>query len=740
MRKILIIFEILIVLTAFMNFASATVNPPTNVHATLSGTNMSISWTKSTTTNVTQYRIHIYNINNSNTIISSLTKYVDANTTSTSVTVPFANNCYTAHVPAMVSSTNMSSSIVSNIACNAVVSSDTIPPKSITGLKNVSFAKNYINWTWTDPADSDFSKVMVYIDGTFKTNITKGIRFYNTTNNFSSLTPDTDYKISTRTVDTTGNVNSTWVNATNRTAPDIMTIPSSSSPLMASLTNIVLTVTASGGTPPYTYRWTGIPTLPTPCPSGISTNTIICNPTNPGTYNMTVTITDANNNVVTISNNITVDSPPAPVLTQAVTDLNNITYAQNYINWTWTNPKDPGFGHVEIYVDNGPIINVSNDQYYNKIGLLPNTEHTIHVRTVDINRNVNLTWVNGTSITARDDVPPNSIAGLRNVSYAQNYINWTWNNPNDTDFDHVDIYINNGPIISVGKNQSYNATGLVQDTEYTIHTRTVDTSENFNDTLVNNTARTANQSIPSSGGENGILQTISFVTIGDTHITSNTNSQDYQNFTRAINYINNNMKDVDFVVELGDITNDAQPASFIAANSILNSLNKSIHYYVVEGNHDIGSPSGANFRTYVGPTEHIESFKGYQLIFPSIDYSGTTFSWSFDYSTANKSKPTLIFNHGPIGPTTSTNCGWSSYYGYSCNASHDMRIETGKFSNLLGFYAGHVHTWTQQPISTPTKDTLYITEEGLGGASNSIYIGHTVIYSNRTVTYERIKY
>src|SRR5574341_1013015 len=35
------------------------------------------------------------------------------------------------------------------------------PTASITNLTNVSFAQNYINWTWKDPLDTDFYKVMV---------------------------------------------------------------------------------------------------------------------------------------------------------------------------------------------------------------------------------------------------------------------------------------------------------------------------------------------------------------------------------------------------------------------------------------------------------------------------------------------------------------------------------------------------------------------------------------------------
>ncbi|CAD6492632.1 MAG: hypothetical protein EMLJLAPB_00336 [Candidatus Argoarchaeum ethanivorans] len=89
------------------------------------------------------------------------------------------------------------------------------PPASITNLQNTTYEQTYINWTWTDPEDADFSKVMVYLDGTFKENVTKGIQFYNAT----GLTPDTEYEISTHTVGNAGNTNDTWVNHTSRTKP-----------------------------------------------------------------------------------------------------------------------------------------------------------------------------------------------------------------------------------------------------------------------------------------------------------------------------------------------------------------------------------------------------------------------------------------------------------------------------------------------------------------------------------------
>jgi hypothetical protein len=102
-------------------------------------------------------------------------------------------------------------SIIVNITASSIIS---LP--SVNNLKNISYASNYINWTWTEPMTPDFAKVMVYVNGKFQANVTKGIRYYRAT----SLIPNTEYTISTHTVDTSGNINMTWVNHTARTAKD----------------------------------------------------------------------------------------------------------------------------------------------------------------------------------------------------------------------------------------------------------------------------------------------------------------------------------------------------------------------------------------------------------------------------------------------------------------------------------------------------------------------------------------
>ena len=85
---------------------------------------------------------------------------------------------------------------------------DMTPPSCVTNLMNVRDDSTYINWTWRDPEDPDFDKVMIYLDGIFKNYVLKGVQYYNAT-----VTPGT-YTIGIRTVDTSGNINDTMVTNT----------------------------------------------------------------------------------------------------------------------------------------------------------------------------------------------------------------------------------------------------------------------------------------------------------------------------------------------------------------------------------------------------------------------------------------------------------------------------------------------------------------------------------------------
>ncbi|MCI4318153.1 MAG: PKD domain-containing protein, partial [Thermoplasmata archaeon] len=82
--------------------------------------------------------------------------------------------------------------------------------------------------------------------------------------------------------------------------------------------SITFRVAASGGLPPYSYAWFG---LPAECP-GSNVPTVACTPTSPGTYPIHVTVTDANHTVLDSGTRAFVVSPAlAPTLQASVTQL-----------------------------------------------------------------------------------------------------------------------------------------------------------------------------------------------------------------------------------------------------------------------------------------------------------------------------------------------------------------------------------------------------------------------------------
>ncbi|WP_164515055.1 S8 family serine peptidase [Paenibacillus lentus] len=79
---------------------------------------------------------------------------------------------------------------------------DTTAPAEVSDLAVSATASTYVQLSWTNPLDPDFSKVYLYRDGD-KVDATTG-----TTYKFDGLTPDTSYHFVVKTVDLTGNISS----------------------------------------------------------------------------------------------------------------------------------------------------------------------------------------------------------------------------------------------------------------------------------------------------------------------------------------------------------------------------------------------------------------------------------------------------------------------------------------------------------------------------------------------------
>jgi parallel beta-helix repeat protein len=87
-----------------------------------------------------------------------------------------------------------------------------------------------------------------------------------------------------------------------------------------------------------------------------------------------------------------------------------------------------------------------------------------------------------------DTTPPASISNLQNET-GETWINWTWDNPPDADFDHVMVYVD-GVWEANTSEEFYNATALAPETAYELGTHTVDRVGNINETWVTQTTKT----------------------------------------------------------------------------------------------------------------------------------------------------------------------------------------------------------------------------------------------------------
>jgi len=161
---------------------------------------------------------------------------------------------------------------------------DKTPPSSITDLQS-TIGTTWLNWTWTNPTDQDFNHTEIFLNGIFNTSTSA--EYFNAT----GLKSETSYTISTRTVDSSGNVNETWVNSTVTTDKEVSMLPVANfnsnvtegyAPLAVQFTD-----NSTGGTPT-SWAWDFGDGTPTSAAKN-TTHTY----TKEGVYTVTLTVTNA---------------------------------------------------------------------------------------------------------------------------------------------------------------------------------------------------------------------------------------------------------------------------------------------------------------------------------------------------------------------------------------------------------------------------------------------------------------
>lgn len=120
---------------------------------------------------------------------------------------------------------------------------DNTPPATISGLHTGTLTNNSIQWLWTNPSDSDFNSVIIYLDGTNVLNTSANSYIA------TGLQANSTHTITILTKDNSGNVNTTQVSNTTRTLANGVT------PINPSEGSLFLTIVSPTAT---TYSSSGV--------------------------------------------------------------------------------------------------------------------------------------------------------------------------------------------------------------------------------------------------------------------------------------------------------------------------------------------------------------------------------------------------------------------------------------------------------------------------------------------------
>ena len=395
---------------------------------------------------------------------------------------------------------------------------DITPPSTIHNL-NHETESFWILWKWTKLFEPDFNHTEIYLNGIFITNISAPQNYYNAT----GLTPNTQYAISTRTVDTSGNINLTWVNDTATTLPapcanpPIITIISPVNETTYNIDSVNLNYSVNEPTTWQGYSLDGSANIT------LHENTTLTGLTD-GLHTLTVYANDTSGNMNSSTVWFAIDTTPPAINTVT---LNTTTPTPGEDILVTVNTTD-NIAVTNVTTNGIALIQQGGNIWNGTITAIDGT-HSVNASASDAAGNIG--WNNSTRYTATtpDTTPPSSITNITPTA-GTTYLNWTWTNPPDPDFNHTEIYLN-GTFQTITSSEHFNATSLTADTEYTISTRTVDTAGNINQTWVNDTATTLPISIhdinistdyaPETNGikieHDGALIDGDNLTIGDTY-------------------------------------------------------------------------------------------------------------------------------------------------------------------------------------------------------------------------------
>ncbi|QZN76204.1 S8 family serine peptidase [Paenibacillus sp. DR312] len=356
---------------------------------------------------------------------------------------------------------------------------DTTAPAEVSGLNIGEVTTTSAEITWINPSDVDFEKVNVYKDNVFVGDVS-GTRYV-----FNGLNPSTNYELKAKTVDANGNesVGETVTVTTKDTQPVVDTTPPAevSNLTLGEVTtttaavswvnpsdpdfvksNLYLNGTPAGETPGTSYVFNGLTA---------DTN-----------YVLQVKTVDANGNESS-GRYVMTKTMPAPDTTPP-TEVGNLVVSlatEDTLTFSWENPSDPDFDHVQVFFDGQLVPNVTGN-VYQATGLYPNLPYTLLVKTVDQKGNISTgrSIIGTTSTVVQppvDNTPPGEVLNLEVANATVNTIRVRWINPMDVDYAKANVYLN-GTFVADTTNSFYEFAGLTEDNAFTIVIKTVDVSGN----------------------------------------------------------------------------------------------------------------------------------------------------------------------------------------------------------------------------------------------------------------------
>ena len=349
---------------------------------------------------------------------------------------------------------------------------DSGSPANVTGLSTSSITSSGATLSWTSSTSADVINYVIYNGVTQLGSVSGTTTSYNVT----GLSSSTQYTLTVKTKDSSGNFSSGANIVFTTSAPADTTPPNDVTNLTTSnitSTGVTLTWTASNSSDIKDYQiYNGVALLSTVTATtynvtGLSAST---------NYTLTVKSRDTSNNV-SAGTNITFTTS-VPVDTTPPNDVTNLSVSNNNtgtsLTLTWTASTSSDIGTYDVYNGATLLGNTSNTTY-GVTGLTRGTSYTFYIKAKDTSGNE----AAGTSITvtATDTTAPNNVTGLSTSNITQTSLTLSWTASTSPDIASYDVY-NGATLLGNTASTTYNVTGLTNGTAYTFTIKAKDQTGN----------------------------------------------------------------------------------------------------------------------------------------------------------------------------------------------------------------------------------------------------------------------